>query len=76
MITWHLAELMAANQIQNWELAAEMNVHRNTISKYKNSTVFPNLTSNGLDKLIEAVNKLSQKQYGISDFAKYVNEGA
>lgn len=74
MITWHLGELMTRHDIENSDLAREMGVHRNTISRYRTLKSFPGFSADRFNSLIASFNKLSQKEYNISDFAKYQKE--
>lgn len=67
VIKWTLREWMARHKIKSKELAAELGMHQNSVTRLKNADELPRIDGDLLDRLCKALDKLSGTQVNLSD---------
>lgn len=71
-VQWKLREVMARRKITNKTLASELQVHPTSISRLKTQDVLPEIGSETLCHLINAINKLSSDAFGTCTLSKLI----
>lgn len=72
MLRWKLAEIMARHKITNKALVEVLNLSPTAISNLKNSEYLPELNSNKLCNLSQALSKLSGSKITPFDLMEYI----
>lgn len=65
LVKWKLRQLMADRQISNVELAHAVNVHANTISRWKSVNEMPKISGHEIDLICKALNCTTAQLLGM-----------
>jgi DNA-binding Xre family transcriptional regulator len=74
VIKWALREWMARHRIKSRDLALELGMHPNSVTRLKNADKLPRMDSDSLDNLCKALDKLSGTQVGLLDLMERTHD--
>jgi putative transcriptional regulator len=74
VIKWTLREWMARHKIKAKDLATELEMHQNSVTRLKSADELPRIDGDLLDRLCKALDKLSGTQVNLSDLMERTHD--